>query len=418
MVQKNKNKKKQAVVRGNGAYTTTFGQQKSKLPRQIATNLAGTVGAHLGGPIGGLVGNIAGHLFSNLVGFGDYRVQRNSLVGNDKRTYAPQVPTMHSRKQSVMVRHREYISDIVTSSSVNTFAATTFQINPGLSTFPWLSGIAANYTEYSFKGLSFEYISTSGDSVGSTTTSLPSVMMATQYRSTATTFSSKQTMLNEYYSCDGKASDNLCHFIECDPKENPYNILYVRTSSVPSGEDGKTYDLGQFTIATTGSQAASVTIGELWATYEVELKKPYNGIEQGTTIPSGHYWSTSATSAAPFGTAHTKEWDGIGLTFTNTVATIAAGNPGQYLLGFSYPSATALTGASVAYTNATASNFFGNEATALATGTSTASGTGQMLWTVITVTDGTKAVTITPTITLTTATGMDFVVTQLNLNYI
>jgi hypothetical protein len=64
----------------------------------------------------------------------------------------------------------------------------------------------------------------------------------------------------------------MAHPIECDPKENPFAVHYVRKVAVP-GSELLLYDMGKTFIATQGMQGTN-TVGDLWVTYEVELKKP------------------------------------------------------------------------------------------------------------------------------------------------
>jgi hypothetical protein len=420
----NKANKNANKIKGRGVYNAspaaplrpqTYTKQPS-VGRRILSGAGAAIGQNFGGPLGGFIGGSLGGIASTILGFGTYKVKKNSLTPTQGR--AGGVPFMHSSNETVTVRHREYICDITTSGSVNTFNAQSFNLNPGLSaTFPYLSGIASNFTEYTWKGLAFDFVSTSGESVSSTTTSLPSVMLATQYRSTASPFTSKQAMLNEYFSDDGKASDDIMHFIECDPKENPYNVQYIRTSSVPAGEDGKSYDMGLFTIATTGCQAGNVVVGELWATYDVELRKPFNGIQLGYTVPTTHYYDTTASTAAPFGTSAVVRWNGLGATLTTTVCTVPAGNPGIYMIILSYPAATAMTQSGTSFGNATAYNIMGaTDNVNYMEGISSANGTGQIFCWTVTVTDSTKLWTFTPSVTITGATGVELWIMQLNNN--
>jgi hypothetical protein len=261
---------------------------------------------------------------------------------------------MHSNNQSVVVRHREYIADVYSDSAFD--LRLTYALNPGLATsFPWLSTIAGQYQEYTWKGIIYEYISTSGDAVSSTNNALGSVIMATQYRSTAPAFFSKQQMLNNYFSCDAKPSESFCHPIECNPKENPYNVQYVRTGAVPSGEDAKTYDLGEFMVAVQGMQASNIDVGELWVSYEVELRKPVLTGAIGNEMLYASYTNTSPASNAPLGngTATLKQ-DNIGLVLTSQLLSIPAGSSAKnYLVLVRWSACTAFVGSTLTITNGT-----------------------------------------------------------------
>lgn len=293
-----------------------------------------------GGALGGLfglgdagrsAGNSIGAAMSRWLGSGDYTLSNNTLVKGSNA-----VPMMHATGQSIVVRHREYIGDVVCGASGA--PSTTFDtqfvlpLNPGLeTTFPWLSTIAQQYQQYAWKGLVFHYVPTSGDST-SGTPSLGTVMMATNYRCTDPAYTSKMQMLNEYFSSDSVPTATFIHPIECNPAENPYQIQYVRTGAVPSGEDQKTYDIGTMRLATQGCPVASTTLGELWVSYEVELKKPKPYGLESTDSGVAHYSFSGAATAAPYGTSRTLAVDTIGLTLTNASITFPRGCYGTYLI--------------------------------------------------------------------------------------
>ncbi len=389
---------------------------KSNSPSAIGLALR-ALGGLGGGALGGMLGNSSlgasagtglGGLVSKWLGQGDYTVTSNSLV-NRVRT-SGDIPSMHSTGQSVVIRHKEFIGDVFSSTG---FAiGQTIVLNPGLSSsFPWLSTIAQQYQEYTWKGVVFEFVSTSGDVVASTNTALGSIMMSTQYRSTAATYLNKVQMLNEFFASDSKPSECFCHPIECNPKENPYNVQYVRTGAVPAGEDAKTYDIGTTYVATVGQQAGGVDIGEIWVSYEVELRKP---VVSGALDIAGDYAnfksSVGVAAATPFGTAGsaTIGVNSIGATITATVLTLPIGSIGNYQFTYTIANCTAadLSNFTGTNTNLTLNNFHSSIYTV---GTSNAYCTGQM-----TVTDPTKAATFTPTVTTATgASSMVFSIVQI-----
>jgi hypothetical protein len=104
-------------------------------------------------------------------------------------------------------------------------------------------------------------------------------------------------MLNEYWSSESSPAEGFCHPIECNPKENPFNIQYVRSKDVPSGDSQLLYDLGVTHVAVTGMQASGNAVGDLWITYEVELKKPV--LTSNVTGTVGYLLSSFAGSPSP-----------------------------------------------------------------------------------------------------------------------
>lgn len=404
-----KKKQNKLKPRNQQSNSNALSLKQPSLGRTLLNSFGSLAGGYLGGPSGASIGTGISDNLATILGMGKYKIRSNTLQGNP-------VPKMHSQGESIIVRHREFVQDVVTSSTASTFSISSFSLNPGLSSsFPWLAGVAQNYTEYTWKGLCAEFVTTSGDSVGSTNTSLPSVMMATQYRSTSVPFTGKQTMLNHYYADDCVSSRNLIHCIECDPKENPYNVQYVRSGSVPAGEDGKTYDLGLFSIATTGSQGTSTNIGELWFTYEVELRKPVDNIELGTGINSFHQYNTTATTSHPFGTTgdSTVLYNNFGMTVSTGSNTIIfpPGTVGTYLTTIYYESCSAFSPGALTLVNCAGVNLWLNDGADIAY-TSASTGAGGAVLICTTITDSDKQATIAFTSTITGATSVDITVTQ------
>lgn len=233
----------------------------------------GAVGSLIGMPnSGSSFGSSLGASLSKWLGSGDYTVGTNSIVTQTLRGTSS-IPSMHNNGQSVVVRHKEFVTEVRGSTSFVVRAS--FDLNPGRhETFPWLAGVASRFQEYRIKGLVWHYVPSSGAAVSGTNAALGTVMLQTSYRSNDTPPGDKNEVLNEYWSSESVPSEPFCHPIECDPKENPFNVQYVRTDSVPTGDSKLLYDLGQTHLCVSGQQANDTVLGDLWCTYEIELKKP------------------------------------------------------------------------------------------------------------------------------------------------
>jgi hypothetical protein len=166
-------------------------------------------------------------------------------------------------------------------------------------TFPWLSKVAQGFEEYEFKGLVFHYVPTSGTAISGTNPALGSVMMQTSYRASGTAPTGKNELLNEYWAGESVPSEPFCHPIECDPKENPFNVKYVRSTDPPVSDSILLYDVGTTYLASSGMNASNPTVGDLWVTYEVVLKKPVVRSNVNATRYSMTYFGSSAI-ATPF----------------------------------------------------------------------------------------------------------------------
>lgn len=280
---------------------------------------------------GGVIGNAAGSLFGNskmgssigrwlgsgigsIFGSGDYQVvgaspKYNMLNGN--------VPQFSSTRATNIVCHREYIGDITGTTA---FTNNVYPLNPGVGTaFPWLQGIAANYQQYRIHGMVFEFRPLITDFI---TSGAPGVViMSTNYNADVPRYTSKQAMENSEFAVSIKPTMALRHMVECDPRQTPISELYVRTGTLSTGQDLRTYDLGNFQFATQGNP--NQLLGELWVTYCIEFFKPTLDLVNLTTDSStAHIVRAAISSASPLGTIGVLNTGGLSVTVTATTLTI------------------------------------------------------------------------------------------------
>lgn len=242
-------------------------------------------------------------LIKTYTGFGDYQVKTNSIMQDLGVTSSGIVPVVSNigSQRSVRMRHREFITDVQSST---TFVNSSYQINPAnASCFPWLSNIAQNFQEYRFHGLIFTFKSTSADALNSTNTALGTVIMSTDYNAGNTPFANKAQAENSEFTISCKPSENMLHGVECDPSitvnQGHLFISPSKNGTVPLGQDIKTYNMGNFQFMTVGSQAVA-TIGELHVSYDIELIKPIQ-LQNTYDAPWFGYYGLGATALLPLG---------------------------------------------------------------------------------------------------------------------
>jgi hypothetical protein len=305
-------------VNGRGSYLGQLG-------RGVLVGGGGALGAGLaapGGPmsiLGAAAGSTAGGAIADALGLGAYTIKSNSLVMPE----GAQIASFGDLSDAVIIKHREYIQDIVVPATPGLFTNNVFTLNPGLSaSFPWLSSIAGSFDSYMWLGIIYEFRSTSAD-VGSTSTlGMGTVIMATDYDAHDALASSKLQMENMQYTTSAKPSDSFAHVIECDPSVTVQPHLYVRHSQLASHEDARFYDHGVLQVATQGLPTGSTgTIGELWCSYQIAFFKPQLDITG--FLRSDHY---NLSGAAPQAT--TSAYWGVGATpvVTSTIGTSVSGN--------------------------------------------------------------------------------------------
>jgi len=277
-------------------------EQKTKPKAKRTTKLrAGGVGDFVGdvasvfaGPVGGRAARAATNFLAKVTGHGDYNLSGNSFLAGSP-------PSFLNSTKGMRVTHREYVQDIYGAASGTFTIATGLSqapINPGLSSlFPWLSQIAANFENYRFLGLIFEYKSTSSNYVSSTG-ALGTALLATQYDVHSPAFTTKQQMDGYEFATSGRADATLIHPVECARGSDTLDTLLIRvgtsTSPVPTGADQSFYDIGELTVAAQGQNSGTAyAIGELWVSYDVLLTKPHisNSVSSTglTTLDMSHW---------------------------------------------------------------------------------------------------------------------------------
>lgn len=250
--------------------------------------------ASVGARIGAWVGDRGQAWLKRLTGFGDYAEGGGAVA----QPAGPPSIVNKGAGSSVVISHREYIGDIISSGTANTFKVDSFKLNPGdPSTFPWLANIAANFQQYKLNGCVFEFKTTSADALNSVNTALGQIIMATNYNVTQPNFSSKYEMENTEFAMSCKPSSSMLHAIECARGTSVLSELYIAPNGVsPASQPEQFVNFGNFQIATNGMQGTNVNCGELWVSYEVILMKPIvTSVSGVTTSP---YFAYSATSAS------------------------------------------------------------------------------------------------------------------------
>lgn len=315
-----------STVSGRGFYKG-FGRDVGRFVGGVAGR-----GVGLSGPLaelGGYIGNRA----SKITGFGSYSIPdaltQNTLVLPSN----PRIVNDLQREGAVVISHREHIGTV--KSSIGFTRQYELPINPGQNaTFPWLSAVASNFTQYEMLGVIFEYVSTSGNAISSTNNALGEVIMTVNANSLDPSYVNKTQMLNSDFTQAFAPSSNGALPVECSPQLSTLTKLYVRFGSNPSGGDLRMSDLGVFTMATSGMQQADVEIGELYVNYQLALIKPQLVSELGYTTPTAYYQLVGSTNAAPIGTGPVANFDSIGITFSGNVVTIPRNVSSRLLVRF------------------------------------------------------------------------------------
>jgi len=287
-------------------------------------------------------------------------------------TTAPRMSYVGGGDARIRVLHREYLADLNSSVAYNVLQ---YQINPGLATtFPWLSSVARNYQSYKFRKLFFEY------KPRSSTAQAGSVLSVVDYDAAEAAPINKTDFMAYHDAVSSATWQENCFNADKADLDKFGIQRYIRQGNLAPNLDIKTYDVGNFNIATQGVTGAP-DIGELYVTYDVELMTPQ--LTQSPPLSAAVASGGSVSSAAIFGSLPVISGQ---LPVTAAANTLTFNQVGQYLVEQSL-AGTTLTGIYV--TSGTAA------LTAL-DGLANAAATGSMWIAKVNVTNPGQTVILTP----------------------
>jgi hypothetical protein len=220
---------------------------------------------------------------------------------------------------NVLIKHQEFLAKI--PGSVN-FSCNAYAVNPGVpASFPWLSPIANQHESYRFRKLEYIFVnSKAGTFAGD-------IIMGMDYDAADDTPDNELALSNYMNSKTGQ----ICQPLKWSADKQALHKLgpsrYVRLGALAGDEeDIKTYDSGNFFIATTDCADTS-TIGRLFVRYEVELMTPQ--LNPGNILCCKQD-VVGVSAAAPLGTSFTSTGS-LGVTWLSGT-TFSINVPGQYLV--------------------------------------------------------------------------------------
>ena len=279
------------------------GESKWLAPMLSAAGAAGAtaLGFAQFAPVAAYAGGYLGQKFKDITGYGAYTVRKNSLMAGD----VPNVGNPATTENGMTISHKEFIGDVITGSTANTFTYTSYDITPtNAQLWEWLSQISVNFDEWKPEGIIFFFKSTSGSALNSVNTALGQVIMSTNYNPYNTPFSTKAEMESYEFTTSGDPSQDLIHAIECDPSQGSISTYYSNAGPASGFVQDKRFNtLGTFYIATNGFQGTSVNIGELWVSYQFTFLKSklYSSLGMANDFLFFQTENNMAAGSSPFG---------------------------------------------------------------------------------------------------------------------
>lgn len=169
-------------------------------------------------------------------------------------------PNISTRGAVTIIRHREYVGTVSGHATVPVIVS--HKIQPGF--FTWLGPIAALFESYKFTKLDYIY----GPAVGTTTAGLISMGYDFDALDVA------PDTIEDLFSYAGSVTQPVWKEARASASTSNANKMvkerYTRTSII-AGSDLKTYDVGNFVVASVGYTGV---VGRLFVEYVIELRTP------------------------------------------------------------------------------------------------------------------------------------------------
>jgi hypothetical protein len=238
------------------------------------------------------------------------RVNRN---GQANRNFFSSQKSISRNARSCTIENDELLATVLGSTS---FTNTSYPINPGQAgTFPWLYKIAAQWEKYHFNYLEFYYRPTVSGFADQGKAG--KVIMMVEFDAAEAAPATKVQMEDTVPHADAMPFENFGLPLSGKMMHPLSQALYVRPGGLPGGADIKTYDVGNFNIATQG-MAGATEVGELRVRFSCTFTLPV--LDALTTIPRNNsvFYATVAAQAIATGVPENLVWvtsdNGIGAT--------------------------------------------------------------------------------------------------------
>jgi hypothetical protein len=200
------------------------------------------------------------------------------------------IKRLPSGLDNMVFSHSELILTVYGSED---FQLVPIPVNPGLvTTFPWLSQLAALWDTYTTLVLNFRFVP------GCASTTSGTVMIGFDYDAYDDPPANKASFMMLQDACTGPS------WAECEINLKRMSLnrrknLYMRSGGISSG-DLKTYDLGNLFVATQGQSDESF-IGEIYVDYSFRMSMPQQVAPPVETSFSIASTAGTLTAAKPFG---------------------------------------------------------------------------------------------------------------------
>ena len=197
------------------------------------------------------------------------------------------MPLFKSQGECVVISHSELFDWPL--GKLNFTVGLTASVNPGLATFPWLSGVANNFETYRFRRLKFVYYPRCA------ATQAGQIIMLLDPKSSDANPRTLQIASTYHIRANGNMWAPLELVVPQQVLDTGGPRKLIRSHTLQA-DAAALYDVGRFMFITDGANPFDAVVGELGLEYEVELYTP--GQRPAGAVPSMYIDGTSSGASA------------------------------------------------------------------------------------------------------------------------
>jgi hypothetical protein len=195
-----------------------------------------------------------------------------------------------------------------------------------IATFPWLAPIAQNWETYIVNKCKICYFTRTGSNT------VGSVLIAPDYDAADSAPSSEQAMASYQDVVEDVPWKDMCCSLRKSAMHPEGKRKNIRTGSLASNLDIKTYDVANVFVNTVDS-AAAASWGKLWIEYDITMFTPQASSDLPVGVMGGKLsGATAMTGALPFGTGGTFDVSSKGVSYSGTTGLVTFEKVGTYVL--------------------------------------------------------------------------------------
>lgn len=193
-------------------------------------------------------------------------------------TFVQRGPKFRPTGSSITVQHTEMVATV---TSATTATGTAYNILPAsAASFPWLSGLALNYSQYKWQSLNYTYT----PACATTQAGILSICIVYDHQDTTPSSLALSSQMQGSVTTQAynqiAGPPNVCCRAKIPPTREPMRVTTTTDFLAMDASIRNAYSVGKFCTFTTADTAVT-TWGYIFANYSITLLEPAPSTLQG-----------------------------------------------------------------------------------------------------------------------------------------